>query len=178
MDSDELMHGQYEIFGDSSGYKWKQIYFLPLFNGTPIQNIEYQKEQSGLTKEYRTEFLISSAYNINPSENDFIYIIDPLKETKTNNNDHNKLLFKVVSKTQQDFSNVDNLIKIEQKQYNYTMDSILPQISDKKVFVPYYNKIFDYNDGKFIIKSMEKLNMVYSDSKYFDFFTSWYVHKY
>ena len=152
VDKDILEGGSYSLIGNLSGWKWKKIYFLPVFFIDPITNITYDGQERGLIQEAETSFVFPSSYGIIPNEQDLTYFPTILNPQA----DQNKPMFIVKSIEKDIIANI-HFYKCTCNILKYNRNDIDRHVSREYIFVDYLKKIFDLETGRSLIYAMDIL---------------------
>lgn len=150
VDKDMLVGGSYELIGDKTGWRWKRIFFLPVFFVEPIQSVPYTSDQRGVINEVETSIVIPGTYNIRPYEHDLVWFIDDFSPSK----EDNKPMWEVKTIERDTISKV-SFYKLTLSVLKYNIDQVNNQVSDNYIFVDYFKKIYKYDYGSVLIGTLK-----------------------
>ena len=152
IDKDILEGGSYSLVGELSGWKWKKIYFLPVFFIEPITNLTYESTERGLIQEAETSFVFPSSYGITPNEQDLVYfptILNP-------KDDQNNPIF-IIKSIEEDIIARVHFYKCTCNILKYDRKDIDKQVSKSYIFVDYLKRIYPIDIGKSLIELINNL---------------------
>lgn len=152
VDTEQLEFGSYQILGDKSGWKWKRIFFLPLFFIEPMLNVSYNADDRGLIQEVETSFVIPGSFGIIPKEQDIVYF--PSDLNSLSNQMTPTFIVKSIEK-----DNISQTIfyKCNVQVLKYDTRLMSNHISLDLIFVDYIKKIFTYDLGIILLEIIDNI---------------------
>jgi len=152
-DSDTLMGGSYETMGNLSGYLWKKILMLHVYNLEQI-NFTLNADESGVGFHNKmTSLFIPTTYEFLPAIHDFM-IYDQIQWRSDPFRDEIPM-YEVVNLEKASSAQI-SFWKLTLKGSSRTKHEIEKQLSGNFTFVDYEKKIYRTSDAIYLAKQMEK----------------------
>ena len=134
--------GSYEIVGKLSGWKWSQIYMLPIMFSDAIQNITQIFDEAGKREEMTTTFVLPAAYKLEPLYNDIVIFPMNLRD-----GDESKYPTFIVTGIEKAINSNKSSYKISVKNFYVTTTDLEPHINNKYIFIDYFKNIYSESDA-------------------------------
>jgi len=152
-DDELLMGGSYELMGDLSGYLWKKILLLPVYNTEQI-NFTLNADETGVGyHDTRTTLFIPTIYEFRPMIHDHIIYDqissrqDPFKSWDA--------LYEVINLEKASTTNI-TFWRLTLQGSSKTKQEIESQLSGNFTFVDYEKKIYRTSDAIYLTKQRFK----------------------
>lgn len=162
-DGTVLDWGTYTKMGNLSGFKWRKILYLPVFQTEQIVPTFNADEEGFTKKEQTSSFLLPTEYCFQPSPFDFVKFEQNVLQPEKN--DHP--LYQVVN-----FDKATNTDKTFWK-VNLRVDYHIQHEIDEKLsqvctFFDYTKKIYEAENGTFLFRLLEKNRMLSSIDNFYN----------
>jgi hypothetical protein len=165
-DSSVLMGGAYETTGEFSGYLWKKILMLPVYNMEQVNYIMNADETGVGFDNRQTTLFIPTSYEIRPIVHDFI-MYDQIQQ-RDDPFDSPSELYEVVNIEKATASKI-SFWKLSLKgTSNISKNALEQQLCGDFTFVDYEKKIFRTSDAIHLTKQRLKNSIVGVNNFYKD----------
>jgi len=152
-DKEVLVGGSYELMGDLSGYLWKKIVMLPVYNIEQVQ-FTLNSDEAGVAFSNRTTtFFIPSIYEFRPMIHDH-FLWDQIA-WRDDSFMASTPLYEVINVEKQSSTEL-TFWKITAKSTSKTKPQIEKQLSGNYSFVDYEKQIYKTSDAIALTKLMVK----------------------
>jgi len=152
-DDEHLDGGSYEIMGNLSGYLWKKILMLPVYNIEQI-NFTLDGDETGVGFHNRqTTLFIPTSYEFQPMIHDFL-IYDQI-QWRQDPFQAELPMYEVINMEKASTTNI-SFWKLTLKGSPSTKSQIEDQLCGNFTFVDYEKKIYRTSDAIYLTKQREK----------------------
>ena len=164
-DDEVLMGGTYELMGDLSGYLWRKILMLPVYNMEQINYTMLGDETGVGFRDTRTTLFIPTSYEFRPMIHDFL-IYDQLSWR----DDSFQLWQPLYEVTNLEKASTTNITfwRLTLQGSSRTKEEIESQLSGNYTFVDYEKRIYKTSDAIHLTKQRSKNSILPVNNFYND----------
>ncbi len=153
LDTEVLDAGSYEMMGEYSGWLWKKILMLPVYNLEAV-DLTMNADETGVTNQnQQTTLYIPQVYEIIPKVHDHL-IYDQLS-WRNDSFKSNLQMFEVMNISKSSDADV-TFWKLMLKASSKTKEQIEQQLSSNLTFVNYEKRIYTTDDAIYFARQMDK----------------------